>query len=182
MKKILVTVLTLVLGLTLLGCGGSGGGGGSTSTDAASSLDKTFSMADGDISFNVSSDWKESDGLIDSGVREYLFQSGTGMFSVTFYSNTVIDPDQGLAAIKELYADTYKVTNFKDISRNAFSRDGMSIVVFEYSYNDPNDGDTIERLAYITKGNQQVIIFFLNYADRFDPSDFDALLKSFQWK
>ncbi|MCL2529786.1 MAG: hypothetical protein FWE41_05585 [Coriobacteriia bacterium] len=175
MKKVLVAALIIVLGLALIGCAGS-------STETAAALDKTVTIADGEISFKVSSDWKQTEGLVDSGVHEYLFQAGTGMFSITHYSYSAAGPDEGLESIKQLYAETYNVTDFKEISRNESSRDGMTIVVFEYSYNDPDDGETIERLAYISKGKQQVVIFYLNYADRFNPANFDALLNSLQWK
>jgi len=182
MKKVFVAVLVVILGLALVGCNGSNGSQSGQLAPSDTLLDKTITMAGGDITFSVSSTWKESEGVVDKGMHELLFQTGTGMFSITHYDNSVADPFKGLDSIKKLYADSYGITNFKDISTEEFTRNGMSIVVFAYSYNDPTDGDTIERLAYVTKGNSQIVIFFLDYADRFDASNFEALLSSIYWK
>ena len=195
MKRAMVTVLVFVLGLALFGCGSpsdSSGPSDSNGADNASqsestagssaALDRSFAMAGGDITFNVSSSWNEKEGAMASGMQEYIFQTGNGTFSITYYSNDTSDPFEGFESMQKLYAESYGVTAFKELSRDETTRDGMDIVVFEYSYNDPQDGDTIERLAYISRGESRVVIIFLDYADRFDPSSFDELLGSLLWK
>ena len=115
-------------------------------------------------------------------MQEYLFQTDGGTFSIIYSPTGAQDPYVAIVSTQKLYEDSFRVTNFKELSRNETTRDGMTIVVFEYSYNDPDDGDTIERLAFITKGDAQVVIYYLNYADWFNPTYFDELLNSLTWK
>ena len=195
MKRVITAVLVLALGLALFGCTGSNNSNNSNSSnssnnstqngsgagESATVLDKTYTIADGNITFNVSSTWKESAGAQDGNMHEYVFQAGTGTFSITYYIKSTTDPYDAYEYIQTSYPENFNVTNFKELSQNQTTRNGMTFTVFEYSYNDPRDGDTIERLAIISKGESQVVIFFFDYASSYDPTDFDGLIDSLKW-
>ena len=193
MKRAIGVLLILVLGFSLMGCGGPGGSdgnsgdngspGGSAQTQSIDTLDRSFSMVDGKVTFNVSSSWKEEVGDLPGGSEEFTFETESGaILSVVYFSFYNEDPYEEFELMKEYFEYSDVLSNLQDISSNEFTRNGVSFVVFEYSYDTRQYGDKIEINAYISKGDSRIVIYFIDSADQFNRGTFDALLDSFQWK
>lgn len=181
MRKIVASGLILVLGLVFIGCNGSSG----NSADSASAgLDKTFSMANGALTFNVSDSWRSDPGVMTDDMEEYVFATSTMSLSVISYPGYDSQPYEHYASIPSLYEQDFGVTNFQDISQKEISLSnipGATVTIFKFSYSDPDYGDMIENIIHINRNNSSIIIFYSTTSNTYDESILNAFLNSINW-
>jgi len=180
MKRLLALGLVFALGLPLIACGGSDG---SVQSDS-SFLDKTFTMANGTLTFGVSSSWDVQEGLMDGSVEEYVFETTSMAISVAYYADYTSQPYVHFATIPDLYRQEYSVTNFQDISQKEISLrniPGATTTVYKFSYTDPNYGDMIENIIHINRDGSSIIIFYSALSSVYDESRLNEFLDSINW-
>ncbi|MDR1359120.1 MAG: hypothetical protein LBJ48_07220 [Coriobacteriales bacterium] len=166
MRKLLVTLVTLMtvcLILSLAACEGS---------------DRTVSLANG-VSITVPSDWRQQ-----KGEREgwYDFETDKGKISVMYNQNSPEDPYDYIARFLNDLEESGYYTKIEILSQRESMIGGVTCVITEYSYTHSSLGEDIRKTAHFVRNDSSVQISYGNPTAEYDPSYFDALVLTLDWR
>ena len=170
MKKLLTTILVIVSGFSLLGCGGG------------VNLDRTFTIPDSNITFNVSSSWVQETKEYTS-FTTYDFLADNVYIFVRYYPEKEIDAFEEQESRLNSYRDLFNCSDVMNISQEESVIDGARVVIFEYTYTEPyiDVGIMFGRIAILTRSGSSVTIDYQSQEDYYNPAYFEAVLQSLRW-